>query len=389
MSELDRSLMEHVRYPEHEKRRATALYKASHHGMVVDQDRPCRICSVRHSTLGDSAHNRWGATQMETHHCEVEDSLANAIDIDKFNIRMLPFLHAKFKDDRYLVPFTQDEMITWIHGDEHNLQVLCLTPEMPVLLADGSTSPIRDIRVGQRVVGHDGKDHRVMATACRLVDENLFVVDGVEMTWNHPVLTRDGWLIAGVLSPGEVVYHVRRGHEDVPAQTRARDRVFQPVIGADADVWDPFLAGESPAVSPYQRDMFENGTERIPLPDLSAYVAPIAQMWWGPIDHLHTLPYEGFVCDITVEGCSSFICNDLVVHNCDVHHRGKLVGIHEITGPIWKVQDLILDKLDLTGFHPYTTAESKAIAALPATIGKPARATGVPDADKHLSPNEI
>ncbi len=131
-SKLIRTLRETALYPPHPPRKATALYNKSHHRLVVELDRPCLVCGVRNSDLQDPARrndskiNPWGAKQLESHHRIVEDSLANAIDVAKFNKHIVPGLlkhtgdEAKFGHD-----FTQDEMVAFIHGDELNLWILC------------------------------------------------------------------------------------------------------------------------------------------------------------------------------------------------------------------------------------------------------------------------
>lgn len=127
MPDLIRTLRETAHYPPHPPRAETPLYAASHHQLVYIEDRPCLVCGVRNSTLADPTHNRWGATALETHHRIVEDSLALAVDLSKFNARVLPGLLRTHPDkpEKYGHPFSQDEMLTWIHGDADHLWVIC------------------------------------------------------------------------------------------------------------------------------------------------------------------------------------------------------------------------------------------------------------------------
>lgn len=83
MTELRRTLAEDVWYPPHPPRKASAVYVATHRELVVEQDRPCAVCGVRRSTLGDPAHNAVGAKALETHHALIEWAGANEIDWDK------------------------------------------------------------------------------------------------------------------------------------------------------------------------------------------------------------------------------------------------------------------------------------------------------------------
>lgn len=144
MGDLVRTLKEIAKYPPHPPRTASRRYRETHHRLIVEQDRPCIICGVRHSTLDDPAHNRWGARQMETHHHIVEWALAGAIDLDRFNARIVPRLLARHGDRvTYGHAFTQAEMEAWIDGDEANLWVLCSTHHRsPLVGIHAVTHPI-------------------------------------------------------------------------------------------------------------------------------------------------------------------------------------------------------------------------------------------------------
>jgi len=122
---LIRTLHETALYPPHPPRKPTARYLKTHHDLVVVKDLPCLVCGVRNSTLHDPAQNPRGAVHMETHHRLIEDSLANAIDVDKFNRKVLPALLRKSGDqEKYGHPFTREEMCDWIHGDADNMWIL-------------------------------------------------------------------------------------------------------------------------------------------------------------------------------------------------------------------------------------------------------------------------
>jgi len=121
-----RVLREAVNYPAHAPRTATAAYRRAHHQLVVARDLPCLVCGVRQSTLHDPAANPHGATAMETRHHVVEWALTNAIDLAKFNARIVAAHRARRPDDpKYARDFTQAEMEAWIDHDPDNLWVLC------------------------------------------------------------------------------------------------------------------------------------------------------------------------------------------------------------------------------------------------------------------------
>ena len=73
MSVLHRTLDELVAYPSHDKRSASATYRATHHHLVYVLDAPCWVCGIRRSTGG----------AMETHHCHFEWAAQNGLNLAK------------------------------------------------------------------------------------------------------------------------------------------------------------------------------------------------------------------------------------------------------------------------------------------------------------------
>lgn len=125
---VERMLHEEAFYPPHDKRKESPLYHKAHDQLVNELDRPCLVCGVTHSTLGDPARNPFGAVQMETHHHVIEWALANAIDPGKFNERILPGLlrhdPAKYQEFEHS-GMSKDAIVQWVDHDEDNLWVLC------------------------------------------------------------------------------------------------------------------------------------------------------------------------------------------------------------------------------------------------------------------------
>lgn len=123
---LVRTLHESVNYPPHPPRTPTREYIKTHHELVVVKDLPCLVCGVRNSTLKDPKQNPFQATALETHHRYIEDSLANAISLEKFNSKIPPALLRKSGNAaKYGHSFTQEEMLAWIHGDPDQMWILC------------------------------------------------------------------------------------------------------------------------------------------------------------------------------------------------------------------------------------------------------------------------
>lgn len=123
---VSRLLREIVNYPGHVARKSSPQYTAAHKLLVKEKDLPCLACGVRNSTLNDSKQNLHGAKQIETHHHIVEWALANALDLKKFNDRVVAHMRARpHHDPIYDKDFTQTQMLEWVDHHLDNLWVLC------------------------------------------------------------------------------------------------------------------------------------------------------------------------------------------------------------------------------------------------------------------------
>jgi len=119
-----KTLHEVFRIPAHAKRRATAAFEAIRHQMIVVEDQPCFMCGVRQSTLGFAPLNPKGATSMQLHHCWIEWALADAIDLTKFNQRIVQRFRTQGTPG-YERDFTREQMLDWIDHGRENLLPLC------------------------------------------------------------------------------------------------------------------------------------------------------------------------------------------------------------------------------------------------------------------------
>jgi hypothetical protein len=77
----------------------------------------------------------------------------------------------------------------------------CFLPTSPVLLADGSSKEIQEIKVGDIVVSHDNSTNPVEALLVYDVNEEMVEIeceDGrlIKCTKDHKILTRRGWVMA-------------------------------------------------------------------------------------------------------------------------------------------------------------------------------------------------
>jgi hypothetical protein len=120
------TLTEIAFYPEHDPRKETSAYKAVHKRLIKKEDRPCLICGVKNSTLGDLRENTYKAKALETHHCVIEWALMNAIDPIKFNKMLRPHLELTHPGRKlYKQDMDENQIKDWIDHDEDNLWVLC------------------------------------------------------------------------------------------------------------------------------------------------------------------------------------------------------------------------------------------------------------------------
>jgi len=127
--ELRRQLDERAFYPPHDARQSSPEYRKVHEKMVNANG--CLVCDVTNKTLKDPKKredlslNPYGAKQLETHHHMIEWALASAIDRDKFNKRILPFLQKRHGTQKYPGPLSAKEVSDWVDHSEDNLWVLC------------------------------------------------------------------------------------------------------------------------------------------------------------------------------------------------------------------------------------------------------------------------
>jgi hypothetical protein len=124
-----RRLDERAFYPPHDARESSSAYRRVHEEMVMEGG--CLVCDVTNDILKDPSKradlslNPYGAIQLETHHHVIEWALANAIDPDKFNKRIFPFLQKRHGKDRYPHPLDPKEVPEWVDHSKDNLWVLC------------------------------------------------------------------------------------------------------------------------------------------------------------------------------------------------------------------------------------------------------------------------
>lgn len=145
----------------------------------------------------------------------------------------------------------------------------CVPPGTPVTISDGSVKAIEDIEVGEYVLTGQGRTRRVSKTWERYKDEELveITVDGLPepilITEDHEIPTQLGWIKAGLIRRGDIVFDAR------------------------------------------VKDQTTNNPERITNQCLERRVSSVKR-----------IHYNGPVHDLTVEEDHSFHAGGFVVSNC-------------------------------------------------------------------------
>lgn len=123
---VEETIHEDILTPGHAPRTESREYALIHRQLVKVLDLPCIVCGVRNSTLNDPLHNVFASNMLQTHHRFIEWSLMNAIDVDKFNARVLPHLRLEHPDETlYHQPFDKQTLCEWVDHHPHNLWVIC------------------------------------------------------------------------------------------------------------------------------------------------------------------------------------------------------------------------------------------------------------------------
>lgn len=265
-------------FPAHEPREHDPAYRLFHAAKkrMRELDLPCWRCGVHYKDLNSRLHmastsrNPLAAHQLEAHHGDLEFSLLNGVDVEKWWRASRHWDDTPNKDgfiveafshvDRWLEEHPEYEVKGDGTPEEHqrifmaymesdgNLLQLCFATGTPVLTPDGWAA-IQELRPGDLVVGPDGDSRPVTAAIARSYHGPLVNIDGRRMTPNHPVLTPAGWLPAGCVRAGQVLAHFM--HVAVAEMLGLRtiepqvlDAVVRPLA---VDVMDPLARFQSPA----------------------------------------------------------------------------------------------------------------------------------------------
>ncbi|HYL50942.1 MAG TPA: thiamine pyrophosphate-dependent enzyme [Acidimicrobiia bacterium] len=176
----------------------------------------------------------------------------------------------------------------------------CVAPATRILTRGGS-APIADIKVGDEVLGHDGKYHRVTETMSHWHSDTVQRVGigdalTLTLTRDHPVYVARvdraagsityGWVAAGTLRSGDLIVRPY-GETDV-----AYERAPQPVVTSGVGV---------------------HTAERLSVVD---GLAPTGAFALLRVQSNEVIEYDAYVHNLEVEDVHSYVAETGALHNC-------------------------------------------------------------------------
>ncbi|MGH3536647.1 MAG: Hint domain-containing protein, partial [Pseudonocardiaceae bacterium] len=169
-----------IHYPAHPARADDPHYRDFEHFRRAHVDTARCAKAVEKGTDDECAGG------LELHHAHVEFSLQNGVDLAAL-------------EAHYPGISNPDEVGAWVESGA-NLVFLCVLPDVPTLMADGSQRPIKNVHVGDRVITHDGSAQLVTATRRKPYSGKVIRLGATMLTPTHRVLTRRGWSTAAEVS---------------------------------------------------------------------------------------------------------------------------------------------------------------------------------------------
>ena len=186
----------------------------------------------------------------------------------------------------------------------------CVTPDTRIVMGDGTSRPIADVKTGDSVLGHDGKSHRVTEVMSHWHPDTLhqLIVAGrgaISLTADHPVY------IARIDPVAETLRF-----EWIPAaQVVSGDQVMKP-FGPPIVEFEKYPQPSVTAIFGTRgRNLRAVATEQVVT---SAFAL-------GIVAANEVIPYNGFVHNLEVEDVHSYVTEQGALHNCG--DFGILTGI--------------------------------------------------------------
>ena len=185
----------------------------------------------------------------------------------------------------------------------------CLAPETEIVLANGATRAIRDVVVGDLVLSHDGRAHRVSEVMSHWHPDTMrrlsFATAGtLTLTADHPVYVaridraaesmRYEWMPAGAVAAGDLVVRPYG-----PSRLEY-ERSPQPELTPST-----YVTGQ-----------------RLAVVDADTDVGTFALL---KVESTQVVPYDGYVHNLEVGDAHSYVTPQGALHNCG--DFGILTGI--------------------------------------------------------------
>jgi hypothetical protein len=272
------------------------------------------------------------------------------------------------KDFPEVANMTEDEIASWVETNPHQLAWLCVTPDTPVLMADGSALPIADVKVGDWIVGGDGKPDCVEAISSKPYSGDTYKIGPTTLTSPHRVATNFGWVPVGKVSSeigvrgsdvirlacvyDEVGWSVVRpvsvdvvdafGSKKWSAEYLSRHNPMLHAAASRAHVpLSGLVRGAFPGIPNWQSEQpfysagitTKAAASSAPMRPWSVAAAALLAYQDRPLGWLAVNPvksfYSGTVHDLSIAHSHSFVAGGIVVHNCVRHHRGD-AGAHTV-----------------------------------------------------------
>jgi hypothetical protein len=245
-----------VHYPAHLPREDDPHYvDFAHYRQQTEATAKCTFGEAR----GDFSDCKPGPDQwphgLELHHAHIEFALQNAVDL-----ALLETVYPGISNP--------DEVGAWVES-ANNLVWLCMLPDVPVRMADGSEKAISDVHVGDLVRTHDGSVQPVLAAVRKPYRGEVFRIGSATLTPTHRVLTHRGWLPAA-----EVVRQFRMHGPDVIFLRCEEEQVLRGIVRpVPVDMVDTLTSGEwAPDNSFHHPAVLKNLAFRTVIPDEHSHV---------------------------------------------------------------------------------------------------------------------
>lgn len=122
------------------------------------------------------------------------------------------------------------------------IKLLCFPGDTHIRMADGTTCPIKDVKVGQSVITHTGQAKKVIQKSCRPYKGRMTSVAAYggrfTCTGEHPIYTLRGGNKFGGIRKFEAEREWKKAEElDVKRTLAEQDHVFAPTIKTERSPW--------------------------------------------------------------------------------------------------------------------------------------------------------